>query len=114
MERRSVERLPARLQARLFYGNMIYSGIVANLSEKGMFICTRINFPIDSVFVVIVLRNGQTFKFPVKVRRFTKSNNNHYGCIEESGIGVELLNTPQDYLEFINKCKFSGESILKD
>ncbi|MBI4848783.1 MAG: PilZ domain-containing protein [Nitrospirae bacterium] len=104
MERRTVERLPAKLPARLFYGTIVYTGTVANLSENGMFICTKVQFPVDSMFIVVVLQDGQTFKLPIRVKRVAKPSADH-ACIEENGIGVELVNPPQDYLEFVSKCK---------
>lgn len=106
MERRAHERLPAQLQARIFYGNIVYTGTVTNLSECGMFVATRMNFPVDSMFIIVVLQNGQTFKIPIKVSRVAKTN--HPPVAEEHGIGVTLLNPPREYLDFVSKCKASS------
>ncbi|RJQ21561.1 MAG: PilZ domain-containing protein [Nitrospiraceae bacterium] len=111
VEKRIYDRLPARLQARLFYGDLIYTGTVANLSEGGMFICTKIKFPAETVFDVAVLGNGQTFKLPVKVKRAVSDL--FFGCSEKSGVGVELIKPPQNYLEFVKGCKTS-ERFLQD
>lgn len=104
MEKRTFERLPAKLQAKLFYGDTTHTGTVSNLSENGMFICTRTNIPIDSIFEITLLRNGQSFKIMVQVRRMAKACG-HYPDTEEHGIGVMLLGPPQDYLEFVSKCR---------
>ncbi|RJQ48245.1 MAG: PilZ domain-containing protein [Nitrospiraceae bacterium] len=108
MERRAYERLSAQLQARMFYGNIVYTGTVTNLSESGMFVTTRMNFPVDSMFIIVVFQNGQTFKIPVKVSRISKAN--HHAGAEDTGIGVTLLNPPRDYLDFVGKCKASSAS----
>jgi hypothetical protein len=70
-DRRAFERYPANLQARLFYGNTIYSGMITNLSKSGMFVSTRVKFPVNSEFVMVVNLNNRSMKIPVKVRRST-------------------------------------------
>jgi hypothetical protein len=104
MERRTFERLHAKLQAKLYYGEATYTGTVANLSENGMFICARMNIPVDSMFPLVLLQNGQSFKMDVRVKRAVRTCVNHKDP-EEPGIGVMLLNPPQDYLEFVGKCR---------
>jgi hypothetical protein len=104
MERRVCERLFAELQVRILYGDIIYTGTVTNLSENGMFISTKANFPVNAVFDIVVLQNGQTLKITVKVRRTAKPFAYNIGG-QEHGIGVTLINPPQDYLEFVEKCR---------
>jgi hypothetical protein len=104
MERRTFERLHAKLQAKLFYRGNTYTGTVSNLSENGMFICARISIPVDSMFPIVLMQNGQSFKIDVRVRRAVKTYGHHIDT-EEPGIGVMLLNPPQDYLEFVGKCR---------
>ena len=96
--------MPVNLQLRLFYGNMVYTGIVANLSENGMFICTKMSFPVDSVLIAIILMEEQTLKIPIKIRRTVRSNN-HLNDIEDGGIGVSLLNPSKEYIDFISKTR---------
>lgn len=110
MERRSYERLTAILQARLFYGNIVYTGTVINLSENGLFISTRVSFPVNSVLIAVVLQNGHTFRLPIKIKRVARSNAQST-MREDNGIGVALLNPPADYLDFVNKCK-SASSVV--
>jgi DUF4097 and DUF4098 domain-containing protein YvlB len=108
MERRAFERFPAKLQARIFFGNMVYTGVITNVSRNGMFISTKMGFPMDVVFMtVILLDNNSTVDIPVKVKRTVKINdcNGDVKC----GLGVELLNPPQKYLEFISKYESSGK-----
>ncbi len=104
MEKRAFERLSTNLQARLFYGNMVYTGIVTNLSENGMFICTMMHFPVDSVLVAALLVDGHALKLSIKIKRTVKSNM-HHNCIDGSGLGVRLLNPPNDYLKFVINYK---------
>ena len=102
LDRRMFERFPANLQARLFYGNMIYSGMVKNLSRNGMFVSTKVKFRVDSELTLIVLLNEQTVKIPVKVRRQVGKESD---CCSkaDNGIGVELLRVPQNYLNYVGR-----------
>ncbi len=110
MEKRAVERLPANLQIRMFYGNMVYTGMVINLSEEGTFISTKLNFPVDSMFIVVVLQNDQTFKIPVRVRRTVKTDS-HHSYKMNTGMGVKLIDPPEGYLDFVRlQDRASGNS----
>lgn len=105
-ERRGRERLPVQLDARLYFGNMVYSGRVANLSESGMFICTKMMFPAD-VYLLISVQSGSTlYSVPVQVRRTVRPESSPV-CREESGLGVRLLDPPADYLDFVKKTRAS-------
>lgn len=106
MEKRSCARFAAHLQARLFYGNMVYTGIITNLSDSGMFICTKMKFPVDSVLITVIQEGDHTVKLPVKIRRTFKSDHDG-GYIEDSGLGVELLNPPKEYAEIVSKYRSS-------
>ncbi len=103
-ERRIFERFPAKLDARLFFGNMIYAGRITDLSQSGMFINTKVGFPVNSEFFMVVLVDGRTLKIPVRVKRRVKTDK-AYSPINESGIGVELMNSSQKYMEFIENFK---------
>lgn len=112
MEKRTFQRLPVNLQSRLFYGNMIYTGIVTNLSENGMFITTKVNFPVDSVFIAIILLDSHTISVPIKIRRTVRAEQSISN--EESGLGVGLLNTSKEYLDFISKTRASLSNVSED
>ena len=66
MERRALKRMPAGITIKLFYRSAFYTGIVTDLSEKGMFISTHdMCFPFDSRFEVDIDFNGKkTWFFP--------------------------------------------------
>ncbi len=104
-EKRAYRRMPANLQARLFYGNLIYTGTVTNLSENGMFISTKVKFPVNSVFIMLVLVNDHALKIPIKVRRMVAPENNY--C-PDCGMGVELVNVPQNYLDYVTGYQSSA------
>ena len=102
-EKRAFRRIPADLQARVLYGNLIYSGKVTDISENGMFINTKMNFPVNSVFLMVILVNDTVVKVPIKVKRSVRLENEDSG--NSSGIGVELVNTPKNYLDYVSTCK---------
>jgi len=108
VDRRAYERFPANLQARLFFGNMIYSGKVTNLSKKGMFVSTNIRFPVNSEFMMVVMLNNRALKIPIKVRRTIKRESD-YNSRTDCGIGVELLDVPQNYIDFVGTRKSSQQ-----
>jgi Tfp pilus assembly protein PilZ len=106
MEKREFQRLPVNLQLRLFYGNMVYTGVVTNLSENGMFISTKMSFPIDSVFIAVILLNEHTLKIPIKIRRTVRSGD-HLNRPEDNGVGVGLLEPTREYMDFVSKTRAS-------
>ena len=103
-EKRAHRRIPADLQARVLYGNLIYSGKVTDISENGMFINTKMNFPVNVVFLLVVMVNDSVIKVPIKVKRTVRFEKDNSGN-GSSGIGVELVNTPQGYLDYVSSCK---------
>ncbi len=101
MQKRSFDRIFTNLDVRYFCGSIIHNGTVTNLSEKGMFIRTRMDFPFDSIFDLLIPLDEEVLHVPVKVRRIVKTDNFY------DGIGVELLNPPQNYLKFVNNLKLT-------
>ncbi|MBI4849947.1 MAG: PilZ domain-containing protein [Nitrospirae bacterium] len=99
MERRAFERIDTNITARYFFGNMFYTGNILNISERGMLINTRRCLPSESMFVVIIRLESKLLKVVAKVRRLKKGND-HY-----DGMGVELLSTSVEYLDFIKSLK---------
>lgn len=99
---RSSWRVPIHLNITFHSGGSTYAGTITNLSEDGIFISTSsLNVPPDSEFKISVPIERQTVNLPVKLVRAEKSNG-HY-----SGIGVELINPPQLYLDYVDKLMFS-------
>jgi len=99
MERRAVERIAANIDARFLCSNVFYSGTVLNLSEKGMFIRTRKYFPSNTRFVVVISSDDDLLKVMVRVKRIIM------GDADYDGMGVEIVNSDADYLEFVNRLK---------
>jgi hypothetical protein len=100
MQRRAFERIPANISARFYCDKSDYSGRVTNLSAKGMYISTdQICFPLDAEFELILNIEAAILSVPVKIRRITRTADRY------DGIGVELLNLPQKYLEFIGSLR---------
>ena len=97
MEKRTAERIAVNEEARFFQGKMFYSGTVLNLSEKGMFIKTDPCLLSKSKLIVYLLSGKDLLKVPVRVKRVSTINHHCYG------IGVEILNSPEEYTEFVNE-----------
>lgn len=83
---------------------MIYEGRVTDLSEKGVFVKTNLQFPLNSVFLLMTLHNKHVFKSPARVVRFV---NNKEQNDEDSGngMGLEFINPASDYLEFVKQYR---------
>jgi hypothetical protein len=99
MQRRAFERIPADLQANFFCGNTIFTGTVTNLSENGMFVKTKMCFPFDSTLEILIPLKEEVLKVPIKVSRIEKAEDFY------DGMGVEVLNPPQNYVEFVSRLK---------
>ncbi len=99
MEKRSFKRIPVSFEANIFCENTECRGTVTNLSETGMFINTKIEFPFDLNFELHIRLNGKVLKTPVKISRIERVDNT-YG-----GIGVRLLDPPEKYLEFLDRLR---------
>jgi len=113
MEKRTFQRLPVKLQSRLFYGNLVYTGMITNLSENGMFISTKMSFPVNSVFIAILLLNTHTISVPIRIRRSTREADQSTGS-EVSGLGVGLINPSREYLDFVSKTRAALSNIHDD
>jgi hypothetical protein len=100
LERRACERIPVNIDVKFYCCNRVYVGTVANLSEKGMFInITDMSFPLDIQFEIMIPDKGKTLRVPVNLNRIEMSPTSR------DGIGVELLNPPEEYLKFIKSLK---------
>ncbi len=99
MDKRAFERVFANIEAKFFYGNAIYTGEITNLSENGIFISARLCFPFESKFEILIPVNEEILKIPVKVSRIVKTDDFY------DGMGLELLERPKNYLEFVSNLK---------
>jgi len=97
-EKRSSKRTRSDLNACFSCGNIDYSGKVTNISETGMFITSRdMCYPDDEQFDLQLDINNKYLTLPVRRCRLTISPN------QNDGMGVEILNPPQNYLVSLEK-----------
>lgn len=97
MARRTSWRIPINLNVLFNCCDKGCSGTINNLSENGMFISTHeMCFPFDSKFELSVPWEEEMICIPVRLVRSVDANNGL------NGIGVELLNPPQSYLNFVD------------
>jgi len=96
MARRTTGRIPIRLNVILSSGSRVCPGTVTNLSEKGMFISAEVTgLPEDSHFDISIPLKNEVLHVPGRLVRLSKVNGS---C---NGIGIELVEPPQDYLDFV-------------
>ena len=111
MEKRVYQRFHSEVETRLFFGNMFYTAQLTNLSESGLFVSTRVTFPIDSVFVTVILLNSHTLNILSKVKRAIKPEN-HGSPKKNFGMGLELINPAEDYTAYVKSYDISeGRSV---
>ncbi len=99
MRKRAFERIPVNLEAKFSCHHEDYTGKITNVSENGMFIQTEMNFPFEPQFEIHILHKGNILKVPVKIARVVKTKNFY------DGIGVEIIEQTEGYLEFVNDLK---------
>ncbi len=99
MEKRTVERLHSGIDVRFNYGDMYYSGTILNLSEKGMFIKTKICLPPGPMFVIMVREENELLKMLASVKYSTRAR------VHYEGMGVEILNPPANYKEYVDRLR---------
>ena len=100
MKKRSVERIPSNLDAEFIWSERVNSGSLADISENGMLINTSTCPPMRAKFEVSIPVGDEILKVPVKVRRVTKKDNVY------DSVGLEVLNPPRKYLEFISELRW--------
>lgn len=106
MERRSFDRIPVRIDARFFYGNMFYTGTVCDLSEGGMFIRTRKYLPANAIFLLMLRLNNKVLQIPAQVKRYVRTNGSR------DGMGVVLMNSAKkEYAAFLNEVKMDVQTV---
>jgi hypothetical protein len=106
MGRRSVKRIPIKRTIKYSFGNEIHTGIITNMSENGMFVITRTFFPLKAEFNIYIKSREKIITVQAKVNRLLKTGDKY------DGMGVELLNPPEQYHELLrvvgwNKVKDS-------
>jgi hypothetical protein len=101
MEKRAFKRIPLQIQIKFFSGKTEYLGTATNLSEKGMLISAEVNFPLQKNLEIIIKYKENLFSIPAKITSFKRTGDVY------NGIGVKLINPPQEYLEFVDSLKSS-------
>lgn len=103
MVKRTVKRIPAKLHARLHWENNVYPGIITNISDRGMNIRSKMAPPFDAVMEVVIDVEDGHYKFPGNVRWTGLPTLN---CDkDENCMGIELLDCPSDYQEFLERLE---------
>jgi hypothetical protein len=98
MDKRAFKRIPAIIECHCC--NIECFGTITDLSENGMFVRSqKISLPLDSQFEIRIPLKEEVLNVSVKVNRITKSSGYY------DGICVELLNPPQEYLEFVDSLE---------
>jgi hypothetical protein len=100
MDKRSYDRVPVKLPARLVYEDVVYPGVVTNLSENGIFISTRVKPPLGTIVKIDMPLENRVVAAPFRVKRRVETQNfRQYN--EHNGIGCELLSGTGSYKEYV-------------
>lgn len=100
MEKRAFGRIPGNIKVRYHLNHTDYSGTITNLSEKGMFIRShKISYPLEQEFEITFSIKEEILCVPVNLVRIIMSLDFH------NGMGVELIDPPKKYLEFLDNLK---------
>ncbi len=105
MWKRAFKRVSTNIKVRFFSGTKEFYGTIANLSEKGMFIKTKVSFPLQPQLRILIPRKADILWTHAMIKSFGISDNIY------SGIGVELLGPSQKYLEFIGGLRTVEKSL---
>ncbi len=100
-ENRLFERTEITLPVKYLCENILYNGTIKNISENGMFISTCNFLPCSHIVELLIPLKKEVSKFYAKIRRIEREDDSSYN------IGVELLNPPEKYLEFIKSLRSS-------
>ncbi len=101
MQNRAYDRIHVQLEAMYHCGVKNNKGIVKNISENGLFIRTKMDFPFDINFDLIIPSSKGSLHFPVKINRLVKSDG------EYNGIGLEIADQSETYLDYVNSLRTS-------
>ena len=116
MKKRTFNRisLSTDVPARLLHNGDVYEGIVANISNKGMYIESETPLPIDARFLklhpfkykfeLLIPMKENDLKISVKLKRLIQKD-------DWQGIGVEVNHPEMDYLEFVETLRTYPESV---
>ncbi len=101
MAGRISQRIPIRIKVRFYCSDRLYSGIVTNISDRGLFICTDEEcFPKDPFFNLSIPLEKEFVNVTAKINRLVNMSEGQYG------IGIELLDPPRKYLDYVENLSF--------
>jgi len=104
MEKRHNKRKVISLDARIISGGQIYSGIIVNMSEEGIFMVnaisrTSIDFtPGSTLKLITQLPTDEILDLDCDVKWFQKKSSPHGPTFK---MGMEIINPPLEYRKFI-------------
>lgn len=107
--KRQFERLDAKFQVSLFYGNIVYPGIVTDLSENGMFISTGRDIPKDTMLFTSLMVGEEPLNLPIQIMRSVNSVDKNDSS--NSGLGAQILTCSENYLDFFDKYRASTQQL---
>lgn len=96
---RAYERISVQVEAKVYCNTTVFSGIIVNASENGLFLKTHMDFPFDMNIQLLIPTGDGILHLPVKVTRIVKSDDIY------DGLGVELMQPSPPYLEFVKTLK---------
>ena len=101
IENRAFERISTNIWTGIMHSseNIICSGIINDCSEKGMYIRGCCLFLFDSKVEMLIPLEKEILRVPVRVARAVMKGNIY------EGIGVEILNSSQDVINFVHSLK---------
>ena len=98
-EKRKCERKLVREKVIYSFGNLFYSGNLWNVSQDGMFVETAYCLPVDATLMLIMKKNDSFLNLIVKVKRLARNIGMY------KGMGLQLMNSPGSYLEYLNSLE---------
>jgi desulfoferrodoxin-like iron-binding protein len=107
MRKRAFERVQSDVHVNFSFSDVNYTGVVKNLSENGMCISSEKCLPHKSKFAILFPHNEEVLKLPAMVKRSFKKSSLY------EAMGVELLNPPIKYLEFVHRFRLKSLQHLK-
>ncbi len=116
MEKRAYNRIPVSIKIKYLEWRIgsknQYTGTIKNITEKGMFISTNYNVPLDSIIEVCIPVKKKVFGISVEKKLFFIDANlisivwdGKLSKDSNAGIGIELSNPSKEYLEFVGSLK---------
>lgn len=101
MNKRFYERVHTSLDVKLICDRKVHSGVVTNISRNGMCINSDLPNPSEMKSCEVMIHwHKEVMKVPVKVLRVIRSDET------SEGMGVELIQSPKKYLEFVDTLHF--------